>query len=234
MLSKPKLIKSSVYRVYSSLITFLVSYLITGKVVLAASIGFFDMAVKILSYCFFDELWQRFTGFKVKPAVIWLTGLSGAGKTTIANDLIAKLKKKSIVPVLLDGDEIRHAIKQNGFDEDSRKKHNLNVGYISSLFEKQGNVVIVSLISPYDDIRNEVRKMCGNFIEVYVSTDLQTCIDRDPKGLYKKALAGEIKDFTGVSDSAPYFPPLNPELTIDTSNATVSDCSDRILKYLKK
>ena len=234
MLSKTRLTKSIVYRIYSSAITFLISYVFTGKLGLAASIGFFDMAIKIISYSFFDKIWQSITGYKAKPAVIWLTGLSGSGKTTIAKDLMIKLKKKSIIPVLLDGDEIRNAIKQNGFDEDSRKKHNLNVGYISSLFEKQGNVVIVSLISPYDDVRNEIRKMCNNFIEVYVSADLQTCISRDPKGLYKKALAGEIKDFTGISDSAPYYPPLNPELTIDTSKATLDESSEIIMKYLKK
>lgn len=232
MLNKTKLFKSILYRIYSSLITFLISYLLTGKLVIAASIGFLDMGVKIFSYYLFDEIWYKITGYKVKPAVIWLTGLSGSGKTTVANDLIEKLKKKSIIPVLLDGDEIRHAIKQHGFDEDSRKKHNLNVGYISSLFEKQGNIVVVSLISPYDDIRNEIRKMCGNFVEVYVATDLETCISRDPKGLYKKAQAGEIKDFTGIS--APYFPPLNPEITIDTSKLSVNDCSTLILNFIKK
>ena len=232
MLNKINLIKSIFYRIYSSLITFLISYLLTGKLALSVSIGFLDMGVKIFSYYFFDEIWYKITGYKVKPAVIWLTGLSGSGKTTIANDLIIKLKKKSIVPVLLDGDIIRDAIKQHGFDEDSRKRHNLNVGYISSLFEKQGIVVVVSLISPYDDVRNEVRKMCNNFVEVYVATDLQTCIKRDSKGLYKKAQAGEIKDFTGIS--APYYPPLNPEIKMDTSKMNVDACSNLILNFLKK
>ncbi len=170
--------------------------------------------------------------YKITPSVIWLTGLSGAGKTTIANNLIEKLKQNFITPVLLDGDEIRQAIKQYGFDEESRKQHNLSIGYLSSLFEKQGNVVVVSLISPYDDIRNEVRKMCNNFIEVYVATDLETCIKRDPKGLYKKAQAGEIKDFTGIS--APYYPPYNPEIKLDTSQLSVNQCSDIIINFLKK
>lgn len=232
MLNKLGLVKSILYRIYSSSITFLISYFITGRIVLAASIGFLDMGVKIFSYYFFDEVWHRVTGYKMKPSVIWLTGLSGSGKTTVANDLVNKLKKKSIAALLLDGDEIRHALKQHGFDEDSRKKHNLNVGYISSLFEKQGNTVVVALISPYDDIRNEVREICNNFIEVYLSTDLQTCITRDPKGLYKKAMQGDIKDFTGIS--APYYPPLNPEITIDTSKLSVNECSTQILKYLKK
>ena len=228
----PGLLKAIIYRFYSSLITFLIAYLFTGNIVAAVSIGLLESLVKVFSYYFFDEIWSFFTGVKSKPAVIWLTGLSGAGKTTIAKSLMEKLKKKSIVPVMLDGDEIRHAIRQQGFDEDSRKKHNLNVGYMSSLLEKQGNIVIVALVSPYDDIRNDVRKMCTNFIEVYISTALDVCISRDPKGLYKKAQAGEISDFTGIS--APYFPPLNPELKIDTSALTVNECSNLILNFLRK
>lgn len=230
--TKLSLIKAVVYRIYSSSITFLIAFLLTGDLIAAISIGFLDTLVKVFSYFFFDEVWNKITGYKPKPAVIWLTGLSGSGKTTIAKDLLEKLKKKSVVPVMLDGDEIRDIIKLHGFDEESRKKHNLSVGFISSLFEKQGNIVIVSLISPYDDVRNEIRKMCSNFIEVYVSTDLETCIERDPKGLYKKAKAGIIKDFTGIS--APYYKPSNPEITLDTSKMSVSECSNRILDYLKK
>jgi len=168
---------------------------------------------------------------KASPAVIWLTGLSGAGKTTIANCLIERFKELSVEPVLLDGDEIRKTLRVNNFDEDSRKKHNLYVGYFASLLEKQDNVVIVALISPYKEIRNEVRAMCTNFIEVYVSTKIEICIERDVKGHYLKALSGDIKDFTGIS--APYFPPDNPEITIDNGSLTFSECTDVIFDYYK-
>ena len=143
-----------------------------------------------------------------------------------------KLKKKSAVPVMLDGDEIRHVIRQTGYDEASRRKHNLNVGYIASLFEKQGNIVIVSLISPYEDIRNEIRSMCNNFVEVYVETELEVCIKRDSKGLYARAIKGDLKDFTGIS--APYYAPKNPEIRIDTVKMTVDECSKRIINFLNK
>lgn len=231
MINRQNFIKAVVYRLYSSVITFLVAYLLTDNFIASISIGFLDALIKIISYYFFDEFWVRITGFKPKPAVVWLTGLSGSGKTTIALDLVEKLKKNSVMPVLLDGDILREVFKQHRYDEESRKKHNLNVGYIASLFEKQGNIVIVALISPYDDIRNEVRKMCTNFIEVYISTDLETCIKRDPKGLYKKALSGEIKEFTGIS--APYFPPSNPELILDTNKYPATECTDLIMKFLK-
>jgi len=171
-------------------------------------------------------------GFKIKPAVIWLTGLSGAGKTTIANSLEQRFKDESVFPVLLDGDEIRNTLRVNTFDEDSRKKHNLYIGYMASVLEKQGHIVIVSLISPYVEIRNEVRGMCKNFIEVYVSTNLEICIQRDTKGHYQKALSGEIKDFTGIS--APYFPPDNPEVIIDNGTKTFEECTEIVFAYYKR
>lgn len=161
------------------------------------------------------------------PCVVFLTGLSGAGKTTIAEAVAARLREKNIYPVLLDGDEIRKKIQLTGFDEATRKKHNLDVGRMAAEAEAEGNIVIVALISPYADTRNEIRKMCSRFIEVYVSTSISVCIRRDPRGLYKKALAGELKDFTGIS--APYFPPANPELIFDTDLLSAADCASVII-----
>jgi adenylyl-sulfate kinase len=166
-----------------------------------------------------------------KPAVIWLTGLSGSGKTTIACSLADIFRIHHIMPVLLDGDEIRQAMQVQGYGESARRKHNLHVGYLSALLEKQGHVVIVSLISPYADVRHAIQLMCSNFIEVHIATELATCIQRDPKGLYKKAIAGEIKDFTGVS--APYEAPVKPEVRIDTEGRAVEDCSKAIFEYYR-
>ena len=232
MFKKLKLIKAIVYRFYSSIITFLIAFILTGNLVASISIGIIDSIIKIFSYYFFDEMWAKLTGSKTRPAVIFLTGLSGSGKTTIAKALVEKYKKKGVVPVLLDGDEIRKVIHQTGFDEESRKKHNLNVGYMASLLESQGNVVIVSLISPYIDTRNEIRTMCKKFIEVHVCTDIKVCIQRDPKGLYAKAIAGEIKEFTGIS--APYYPPENPEVLLDTEALSIAACTDKIFKAANK
>lgn len=231
MFKKQQLLKAVVYRLYSSLITFLISFLFTSNLLVSFSISLLDSLVKIFSYYAFDEIWARFTGFKAAPAVVFLTGLSGAGKTTIAKAVIEKLKKKGVDTILLDGDDIRNAIHLTGFDEESRKKHNLNVGYMAKLMEAQGKIVIVSLISPYEDIRNQVRAMCGKFIEVHVATDIKVCMERDPKGLYKKAIAGELKEFTGIS--APYFPPANPELVLDTALMSAEECAIKIIKQLK-
>jgi adenylylsulfate kinase len=169
---------------------------------------------------------------EILPAVIFLTGLSGSGKTTIAHAVQQMLKVSGINPVVLDGDEIRDALRFTGFDEESRKKNNLNIGRLASLFERQGNVVIVALIAPYSDIRACIRKMCKRFVEVYVSTAISVCMERDQKGLYARAVRGEITDFTGIS--APYFPPDQPELVIDTAVLNVRECAEKILAVLKK
>jgi adenylyl-sulfate kinase len=168
--------------------------------------------------------------FTFSPAVIWLTGLSGAGKTTIAVALQELLQHQGITPVLLDGDEIRKAIQLTSFDEESRKQHNLKVGEMASALEAENKIVIVALISPYADIRNIIRQQCKRFVEVYVATDINTCIERDPKGLYKKAISGEIKDFTGIS--APYFPPEHPELIIDTTQQSPAASAQQILALI--
>ena len=205
---------------------------LTGN--LSSSFAFCCLVTLIMPFTYysFDQLLHKTSRRKVKSGVIWLTGLSGSGKTTIANNLAGHLRKRSFNPVVLDGDEIRDLFKINGFGEEARKTHNLNIGCMASLLEKQGNIVIVSLISPYGDIRDAVRKKCANFIEVHVATSLDICIKRDPKGLYAKALAGQIKDFTGIS--APYYPPVKPEVTVDTSKMSVDDCSKLILTVLKE
>lgn len=165
-----------------------------------------------------------------KPAVVFITGLSGSGKTTLAKKLIEILDRDHIKNVLLDGDDIRNAIQLHSFDEESRKRHNLYVGYMASLLEKEGNIVLVCLISPYEEIRERIRGMCKRFIEVYLSTDLETCKKRDPKGLYAKAIKGEIPDFTGIS--APYFPPQHPDLSIDTAVVNLDNAAKMVIDLL--
>lgn len=165
-----------------------------------------------------------------KPRVIWLTGLSGSGKTTIAKSLQIALQMRGVEPVMLDGDEIRATMQLRGFDEQSRKTHNHYVGYMAAVFEKRGHTVIVSLISPYAEIRNQIRTICQNFLEVHVCTALETCIQRDPKGLYKKALAGEIQDFTGIS--APYEAPTQPDLSLDTAAIHLDECTEQLIQLL--
>jgi adenylyl-sulfate kinase len=159
---------------------------------------------------------------------IWFTGLSGAGKTTLATRLSQDLENRGLHVKLLDGDEVRKLTNSRDFSREGRDRNVRNVGRVARTCNSQGKIVVCSLISPYEQTRNEVRNMIGRdrFVLVYLESDLQTLILRDVKGLYKKAIKGEIKAFTGISD--PYEIPEDPDLVIDTS-ATSVDESYRIL-----
>lgn len=168
----------------------------------------------------------------MKSGVVWLTGLSGAGKSTIARKLSMMLSKQGCKPIILDGDIMRTILKQHGFDEQSRKEYNRTIARLACYLQLSGHIVIVALISPYQKIRDEAREICSNFFEIHVAADLETCIKRDTKGLYAKALRGEITDFTGIS--APYEVPLNPELVLDTAAHTIEECIDAITHLLNR
>ena len=164
--------------------------------------------------------------------VIWLTGLSASGKTTIAEALINNLKDRGHRVEHLDGDLIRKIFPGTGFTREERDRHVKRIGYLAAMLEKHDVFVVASFISPYQEARAFVRSQCKNFLEVYVSTPLAECEKRDPKGLYKKARTGEISNFTGISD--PYEPPENPEIEIDTTGITVDEAVTRIQTYLTK
>lgn len=178
---------------------------------------------------------DRETTNRHKGAVIWLTGLSGSGKSTIAVDLQAQLFERGCQVFILDGDNIRHGLNKDlGFSPADRAENIRRIGEVAKLFAQAGFLVITSFISPYWKDRDAVRKILpqGDFLEVFVKAELAVCEKRDPKGLYKKARAGEIKEFTGIS--APYQEPENPEIIIDTESATKEICAKHIIEYLEE
>lgn len=163
--------------------------------------------------------------------VVWLTGFSGCGKTTIARLLEVELRKRKENVEVLDGDEVRQGLSpQLGFSAEERNLHNRRVIYLSKLLMRNGVNVVVSLISPYRKTRAYARAQLDRFIEVFVKASIEECIRRDPKGLYKRALAGEIKQFTGIDD--PYEEPLNPEVMVDTEQETPQESAQKILDYM--
>jgi adenylylsulfate kinase len=163
--------------------------------------------------------------------VIWLTGIPGSGKTTIAKALYPKLKQLGFKAEILDGDSVRKELSPElGFTKQDREIHARRVVYLCKLLSRNGIISIVCLISPYKEFRKYARSetnMNNNFYEVYVKCSLETCINRDPKGLYKKALSGEIKDLTGLQD--PYEEPENPEIIVDTEQYTLKESVNAIL-----
>ena len=170
-----------------------------------------------------------------KGATIWLTGLSGSGKSTIAVELEHALIENKHQAFILDGDNIRHGLNKNlGFSPEDRTENIRRIGEVAKLFTEANIITVAAFVSPYREDRDNVRKLLGDgeFIEIYVKCSLEVCEERDTKGLYKKARAGEVKDFTGIS--APYEEPLNPELTIDSSKLSVEESAREILNYLEE
>ncbi|GAC1385918.1 MAG: adenylyl-sulfate kinase [Herpetosiphon sp.] len=163
---------------------------------------------------------------------IWLTGLSGAGKSTIAERLAAELRDRGSLVEVLDGDVVRtHLSKGLSFSKEDRDTNILRIGWICEVLTRNGIIAIAAAISPYRSVREEVRRRIDPFVEVFVDCSLEGCIQRDVKGLYRKALSGEIASFTGVSD--PYEPPTNPEITIHTENEAVHSSVAGIVEYLE-
>lgn len=170
---------------------------------------------------------------RTRSCVLWFTGLSASGKSTLANELNRALFDNRIRSYVLDGDNIRHGLNKDlGFSPEDRKENIRRIGEVSSLFVDAGLIAITAFISPYREDRNMVRSMFfeGDFIEIQVKCSLEECERRDPKGLYKKARLQEIKEFTGIS--APYETALTPEITVDTEKQSIAQCTNQILRYL--
>ncbi len=162
---------------------------------------------------------------------LWLTGLSGAGKSTLATAVGHELSRQGVGVELLDGDEVRQNLSKGlGFSREDRDTNIRRIGYVAKLLTRNGVAVITAAISPYRDVRDEVRREIGAFVEVHVKASLDACIGRDTKGLYRRALAGEIPQFTGVSD--PYEEPLAPDLVIDTEREDVGTSAVRVIDRL--
>ncbi len=168
-------------------------------------------------------------------AILWYTGLSGCGKSTIANEVEKRLFDGGCMTYVLDGDNIRFGLNKNlGFSPEDRTENIRRIGEVSKLFVDAGIIVSTAFISPYRKDRDAVREIVEDkdMIEIYIKCDIEICEERDPKGLYKKARAGEIPEFTGIS--APYEEPENAELVIDSGKHDVGECADIIIDYLKK
>jgi len=170
-----------------------------------------------------------------RGAVIWLTGLSGSGKSTIGYALERRLSGSRHLTYVLDGDNVRHGLCSDlGFSHDDRTENIRRIGEVAALFADAGLIIITSFISPYRSDRDLARRRvpAGKFIEVFLDVSVEVCERRDPKGLYKKARAGEIPDFTGVS--APYEQPSGPELALDTDTLSLDACVETIVEYLEE
>ncbi|MCL1697464.1 MULTISPECIES: adenylyl-sulfate kinase [unclassified Lysinibacillus] len=176
---------------------------------------------------------ERRTQNKHQSFILWFTGLSASGKSSVANAFARRLFERGNQVFVLDGDNVRHGLNKDlGFDEKSRKENIRRIGEVSKLFVESGQIVLTAFISPYREDRQVVRELveAGEFLEVYVKCSVETCEKRDPKGLYKKARTAEIPNFTGIS--APYEEPERPEIIIDTELHSIEECVDQLTDIL--
>lgn len=168
---------------------------------------------------------------KDKGFTLWFTGLPSSGKSTIADAVAEKLKEKGLKVERLDADIIRkHLWRELGYSKEDRDENIRRVTFLAKLLTRNGIAVLTSFISPYQELRDYARRQIGDFVEVYVECPVEVCLERDTKGLYKKALAGEIQNFTGVSD--PYEEPLNPEVVVRSDKETLNESIEKILSKL--
>ncbi len=165
---------------------------------------------------------------------LWFTGLSGAGKTTISKLIEEELRARGSKLEILDGDVVRENLSKGlGFSKEDRDTNIRRIAFVADLLSRNDVPVITAAISPYRELRDEARQLMGDrFLEVYVKASVEACAERDPKGLYEKAFAGEIKEFTGVSD--PYEPPLDAELTLDTESESPEESAEKLIAYLEE
>lgn len=168
-----------------------------------------------------------------RGVTLWFTGLSGAGKTTISAVIAQKLRDAKYKLEVLDGDVVRtNLTKGLGFSKEDRDTNVRRIGFVANLLTRNGVIVIVSAISPYRAVRDELKEKIGSFVEIFVNAPVEECEKRDVKGLYKKARAGEIKQFTGISD--PYEPPLTPEIECRTDLEELDESVEKVMSYLKE
>ena len=231
--------KSIVWRVVATTLTFVVALIVAKSVTtagaLAATVAVIDQTIKFFAYLGYEHVWANIKyGRKIvkgKGATIWLTGLSGSGKTTIARALIERLESKLYQVDYLDGDIVRKSFCADlGFTKQDRDENIRRVSYVAQHVSKYA-LVVCAFIAPYRETRNKLRETTNNYIEVFVDCPLEVCEQRDVKGLYALARAGKIENFTGISD--PYEAPEKPDIHLKTDQHTVNECVDQIIKYLQ-
>jgi adenylyl-sulfate kinase len=176
---------------------------------------------------------SEMTGAQTPGFTLWFTGLPCSGKTTIAEVVEKELRDRGLNVESLDGDEVRqHLSKDLGFSKEDRDTHISRMGFIAKLLSRNGVATLGAFVSPYREVREHIRGEIDNFVEVYVKCPVEICIERDVKGMYKKALAGEIQNFTGVSD--PYEEPLDPEIIVETDKETLAESVEKVLRKLEE
>jgi len=222
--------KAITWRLVAIVVLSIVSYATTGNLKTASLITLFYHSIQVFIFFVHERLWNYIKCGKTKGMFIQMTGLSGAGKTTLAKAVEKKLKNKGYPVEIIDGDEYRQGLCNDlGFSKEDRNMNIRRLGFVGKVLSRNNVITIMSAINPYEAIRNELQTTC-DAKTVFVSCPVEVCIERDVKGLYKKAISGEIKNFTGISD--PYEEPPFADLVIETNNLSLDSAADLLEQFI--
>ena len=226
--------KAVSWRMLGTLATSVIVFIFTHRWGLSLFVGAMEFISKIGLFWLHERAWDRLAYGRVEttPSVIWFTGLSGAGKSTISDAVTIALRGQGLKVEHLDGDSVRAIFPNTGFTRPERDAHIRRVGFLASRLESHGVFVVASLVSPYRESRDAVRAMCASFIEVHIATPLAECEARDVKGLYARARRGELANFTGISD--PYEAPERAELVINTATTPVDSAVRLVMAAVQR
>lgn len=228
------IVKGISWRVVATTTTIIIVYFFFGRLDLAIAAGMIETVFKIGLYWLHERVWfkVRWGRKKIEPFNLWFTGLPLSGKTTIADKVYTELEKLHIPIERIDSNNIRKLIPNIGYSRADRNRHMHRIGYLIQKLQKNSVSTIVSFVSPYKESRKAIREMVKQNIIVYVKADLETCKARDYKGVYERAIAGKLQNFTGINDV--YEEPQHAEITIDTDKMSADDAAKLIVKYVKK
>lgn len=232
--NKRSIAKGISWRFFATTTTIIIVYIFFGRLDLAIAAGLIETAAKIGLYWAHERAWFKIKWGrkKIEPFNLWFTGLPLSGKTTIADAVYKELKKMDIPLERLDSKDIRDVIPGIGFSREDRNRHMYRIGHLIKTLQNNSVSTVASFVSPYRESRKAIRDMVKNNVVVYVKADIETCKARDYKGVYEKAINGELKNFSGINDV--YEEPQYAEITIDTDQKSVEEATIEIVKYIKK
>jgi adenylylsulfate kinase len=222
------------WRVVATSTTITIVYLFFGRLDLAIAAGLIETVLKVALYWGHEKIWHRIRWGKerIEPFNLWFTGLPLSGKTTIADLVYEKLSKYQIPIERIDSKDIRDLIPDVGYTREDRNRHMVRLGHLIRTLQKNSISTVASFVSPYRESRRAIRQMVKNNIVVYLKSDVETCRERDYKGVYERAIRGELKNFSGVNDV--YEEPRHAEITIDTRVTDPEEAAEKIVKYIRR
>ncbi len=231
---KRSVLKAISWRVWATVTTAIIVFIFTGEFVLAITIGLFEVFAKMMLYFFHERLWQKISfGKKEVPSfILWFTGLPASGKKALAESVYNELRKDKLKVERLDSHDVRPLFPETGFAPEDVNRHVKRAGHLCAMLEKNGVIVVASFVSPYLESREFARSVSRNFIEVYMSTTVEACEERDEKGHYLRARKGEYRNFPGID--VDYEEPRKAEIVIDVDNLSLEKSTQKIIHYLKK